>query len=760
MTEPSTIKRRRSNGMRPDSFALLAAIAAAFAPASLTGSPVIDLVWRVVLAGYVTYVGSHGRRGPWVIAAFLICLGARDLSLLIAVIGLAVVVGASVPKRRNRAVGGIGIGVLVNAVLWYPPESTPFGPLLAAAAMVVLVASGLRFVRSGRRQAAKIALGVAAGLVVLAAIGAGVAVILAYGDVSSGSSAAKDALEAARSGDAERAGTQLAEAQQAFQRAQDRVGGPLATPARAVPGLAQQLDAVKVTVDQGEHITATADEIVATADYDKLQYRGRLDLTQVDALTDPTRRADEVLADADRHLDVVTDGALLPPLRSAIDQFSDQIAEARRDTGLAADILPLTPALFGAAGDRHYLVIFITPAELRGAGGFIGSYAELTASDGKVDLTRSGRIADLILGARPGTRKIAGPADYLRRYGRFHPEEFLQDDTFSPDFPSSASVIAQMYAQSGGRPVDGVIGVDPTGLAALLKLTGPVIVPGLQAPLTTTNAVDVLTKTQYITVPDEAARGQILTRATRVTFEKLTSSSLPSPRTLATTLSPAARAGHLRVWSPQPDEEALFQRLGADGTLAFPRGSDGISVVQQNTGNNKIDAYLQRTITYKPTVDASTGTLTATLRIELRNGVPTTDLPPAVVGNNRGAPIGTSMGWLTIYTPGIVQSATIDGQPLSLGPSTERGINAFDTPLWQIPPGGTIVIEAQIAGSVDLSGGYHLRILPQPVANPDRVTVDVAIANGTNADPTKTTGMRATPVDRPTDIEVPITTGS
>jgi len=185
-------------------------------------------------------------------------------------------------------------------------------------------------------------------------------------------------------------------------------------------------------------------------------------------------------------------------------------------------------------------------------------------------------------------------------------------------------VLSQLYPQSGGRKVDGVISVDPTGLAALLQLTGKVTVAGLPQPLTAANAVDVLTRSQYLDLPDEAARGEILTEATRVTFKQLTEGSLPAPRRISEALSPAARAGHLRLWSPRAAEQALFTGFGADGSLAIPTGQDGFSLIQQNVGNNKLDAYLHRTITYRSTVDARTGALHATVRVVLTNSVPGT----------------------------------------------------------------------------------------------------------------------------------------
>ena len=41
-----------------------------------------------------------------------------------------------------------------------------------------------------------------------------------------------------------------------------------------------------------------------------------------------------------------------------------------------------------------------------------------------------------------------------------------------------AEAVRQMWPQSGGQPLDGVLYLDPETLAALMHLTGPVTVPG------------------------------------------------------------------------------------------------------------------------------------------------------------------------------------------------------------------------------------------------------------------------------------------
>ncbi|MFN8017687.1 MAG: DUF4012 domain-containing protein [Acidimicrobiales bacterium] len=758
MTDTSSTATRQRATARPTWASIAVGLAAAFAPAQLTGNPLVDALERALLTGFVAYVGAHARRWTWLLAGLVTCAVAGGASLGLALAGLATLVAACVPRRRPRWAGALGIGLLANAVLWFPTSSAPHGPLLVAIAWVPLVSSGLHYMRNPRRKVARRILIGTAAFVVVAGLAAALAMALAYSNVQRGADSARAALDEARDGNADAAKEDLSQASSSFGRAASRAGGVLTIPARVVPGLSQQVAAIDATVDEGRRIAGAGSAIASTADYDELRYQGQLDLTQVRALQQPTEEADQTLATAERRLRDVRAGALLPPLRSRLDDFAEQVADARRDTSVATSLLQVTPGLFGGDGDRRYLVLFQTPAELRGAGGFIGSYAELTAADGKVSLSRAGRIRELIDGAKPGARAITGPADYLARYGRFAPQDYLQDVTLSPNFPSDAQVMSELYPQSGGKPVDGVISVDPTGLAALLELTGPVEVPGLDQPLTADNAVQVLTKDQYLDVPDEAERGEILTAAIRATFEKLTSSSLPAPREIADALSPAARAGHLRMWSPDRAEQRTFEELGADGSLVVPDGWDGLSVVQQNAGNNKIDAYLHRRITYSPKVDARTGKLEADLRIELRNDVPSLDLPDVVLENSRAAPRGTNVTWLTVFTPQLVTTATIDGKPLAIGTTTERGLNAIDTTLVRVPPQGRVVIEMHLSGGVDLRDGYHLRILPQPVANPDRFGVVLTVANGRadGAGGAQFELLELGPVTKPTDLHAAV----
>jgi len=692
----------------------LGAISAALAPVSLTGLDALDVAYRAAIAAAVIHVGCHARRLPWIAGGFMIGIVSSGVSLALSLFALMVFIASAFPKRRPRHTGAAGVALMVNAAFWLPPTTHPVAPYLAFGAFVTVMVSGFRWMPSSQRQVTKWTAASLGAFLVLAAIGTGVATALASVAVKSGASSAESALDYARDGDGESATTSLNSSADHFGRAQDLMDGWLTLGARAVPGIAQQRDAVSTVIQSGLDVTAAGSDLAQSADYDKLRFEGAIDLAHVSALQEPAARATAALGDADAKIQDVLNARLAPPLRSRVLQLSAEITEAKKESALASELLGVVPGLFGGEGERRYLVVFLASAEIRGSGGMIGSYAELIANNGEVDLSRSGNIAELIDAAEPGTRTITGPQDFLERYGRFEPQDFLQDITLSPDFPTVAKVLAELYPQSGGNPIDGVISADPRGLSALLSLTGPVDVEGLNYQLTATNAVDFLTRDIYTQFPTDRVQDPIQTAAIKATFEALVKASLPSPRALSQTMSPASRGGHLRAWSQRSKEQEVFESLGADGEIRLEPGSDALAVVQQNAGNNKLDAYLKRDMTYAVKINPRTGELAATLKVVARNEIPTLNLPDAVVANQRGAPRGTNISWFSFLTPHDVKTATIDGRELKMGRSTERGLHAWDTPFVRIPPGGEVTIEIELRGKVAAGDQYRLRLMPQP----------------------------------------------
>ena len=268
-------------------------------------------------------------------------------------------------------------------------------------------------------------------------------------------------------------------------------------------------------------------------------------------------------------------------------------------------------------------------------------------------------------------RTISGPPEYLTNYSRFQPAYYIQDVTLSPDFPSVAQVMGELYEQTTGHHVDGVIAADPFGLADLLTFTGPVSINGRKEKLTRENAADYLTRQQYLDFDvaegqsDEIERRDALSEVGRETFDQLVNGQHARAHDGSATCSvPRSRSATSWRTASDPEEEDFFSALGATGRLEPPGDHDAFMLITQNKGNNKIDSYLNRSINYTATLDPSTGELDATAVITLRNDAPASGLPLAIIGNNdQGLPLGTNAMFFEFYSPHLLREATRRRRP-------------------------------------------------------------------------------------------------
>jgi hypothetical protein len=391
--------------------------------------------------------------------------------------------------------------------------------------------------------------------------------------------------------------------------------------------------------------------------------------------------------------------------------------------------------MLGSDRPRRYFVALQTPSELRGSGGFIGNFGEISADRGRVKLERLGRTADLNAGGNPMQRRLVAPADYLARYTRFDPAMTWQNITMSPDFPSVAQAITNLYPQSGGRPVDGVIAVDPIGLAGLLKAVGPVQVKEWPVPITADNAAQILLFDQYVRLQGDA-RVDFLARVTDAVWQRLTTTT-PGVVELAQALSPVMAEKHIQLASTDPGEEQTLARLGVSGAMEPVQG-DFLAVVSQNASGNKIDWFLRRAVDYRVRFDPGTGEVRSKLRITLRNGAPGGGLPDYIIGSSTVPPLpkGANKVYLSVYSPLGASAATLDGRPLQLESQLELNRRVYSAYV-VIPAGGTSTIELDLKGRVEQTGsgaGYHLDLHRQPFLAPDTVTTSLELAPGWRVD--------------------------
>jgi hypothetical protein len=497
-------------------------------------------------------------------------------------------------------------------------------------------------------------------------------------------------------------------------------------PARLLPVLGANLAAARSVVADGQQLATAARISVEAAPYDQLRLTdGGLDLTRVTAMQQPVSALDAEVTAVQDSLATIDTTWLLPALSSRIAEFAGQVDDVAPQLETASLALDVLPAMLGAEGTRTYLVEFTSESESRFLGGFVGSYALLTADDGQLTLDRSESVGTLNGRLGPDVPYEA-TRQFKDLYGRFSPQMFAQNWTASPDLPSNASMVEQLFAHATGIHVDGVIVVDPFGLADFLKLTGPIRVAGVDRQLTAANAAEYLLHGQYLDFEGQVSqRRDLLAAVGQKAFDELLTSPKTDYRAITRALGPAVDQGHIMFTAFDPATQVLLDRLGLTGRFALPRDSSMFSFRNSASFANKIDYFLHRSLTLDATVDPRTNRVEVDVTIELRNDSPSSGLPAYVIGNENDEPNGTNGMYFSIYTTGAITDSTLDGVPVELGALPDRGLRVFSKGI-TIPPGATRTLRLHLSDVVPTTtSGFRFDLPRQPSVHDDQLTFTV-----------------------------------
>jgi hypothetical protein len=684
MTEAQRfVRRNRVDERAALAIAALAGLAAVFAGAEPTGSATVDAVLVFASIGAVVWASASA---PWWAPTAASGIGAViAFDPLLALFGAAgFLAGLAVGVRRRHqseiraVIGAVAMNVLIRSEL---DGFLGLSALVGVTIGVALFVLGVRRRPSAIRRIAWITSAAAGGVVVVALAGLAIAGVSARQELSSGATIAREAIATLNTGDYETAAEQFAQASTAFGRADVRLDGPLTVPSRLLPGVAQNVSASSDLAAQVADGSAAAADALATIDPDSLRLvDGAIDLDAVAAVEAPLLEVQDALVD----LRAVTDDAdspwLIPRLQDEIVDLDAQLDDNEPRLENAIDAVRLAPQILGADGERRYLILLTTPAEARGLGGFSGNYADVTVDDGRITLEQFGRTGDLNSLASGGTCADC-PREYLDRYGRtgltngpngtIGPAAW-SNLTFGAHFPHVGATAQVLYPQSGGQPIDGVMVMDPYVVEALMQYTGPIDVPELGVTVEPSNAAEFILRDQYVIAQDKEKRVDALDTLGNAAIEALLAGSLPSPAELAGDLGPLVDERRLLMWTGDPVEQDLLARTGLIGAIPALGDDGGFSVSVNNTGESKIDVFLDRDVQTAIETDPD-GTRRLVADVTLTNTAPETGLPPYVIGNNYGLPSGTSRLFVTFYGPPSLLAATRNGEPIDATPGAEGG---------------------------------------------------------------------------------------
>lgn len=729
------------------------AVALALSDAAPTGWEPFDLLLRAGLGALVPLAAARAGRASTIWLA-LVATGAGVIAegwpASVAALSLGALLGATAADERSdvlraaaAAAAVASLGHLDESVrLWLPSIATALGVV-----PVLLVG----WARAPRRVSGWVWAATSVSMLVVL-LGAGAGAYAAF----QARTAVDDAVDAATEGldllgdDDEAAVTRLDEAAASFADAEDNLRAWWARPALLVPAVAQQSRAVATMAGAGKDLAETASEAVIEADVESVRpIEGVVDLAAMEAISGPLNDSVESLRRADGRLRSVDSAMLLPPVADRLDDLHERVGDALEQADTASRAVEVAPGLLGADGPRRYFLALQTPSEARGIGGFMGSWAELVIDQGRFDLVRTGRVAELTTeGPDPEGRRIQSEPEFAARYTQL-PAQFWGLIGFSPDMPTVGSIITELFPQSGGAELDGVVAIDPSAFASFLELTGPIGVPGYPQQLSSENAAQTLQFDQYLTFPreDNETRTQFLADATQVLFDALTGGELPGPAAIAAELGPAVDGRHLQLFSIHEEEQRFFDHIGATGSIERDDG-DVIGLVGQNFNGNKIDWFLRRSFTYDLTWDPATGAVSGFVEARIANEAPATGLPPSIIswGGDPGtgqAPVadGENFMELSLFSALPLGDVTVDGEPIRANEFSNLGMQETYAYV-RVPSQSTVVVRAAVGGVVAVGDEYVLRMLRQPTVVPDEAEVRIRLAPGWTA--AKVTGGELT----------------
>ncbi|WP_344128503.1 DUF4012 domain-containing protein, partial [Luedemannella flava] len=414
---------------------------------------------------------------------------------------------------------------------------------------------------------------------------------------------------------------------------------------------------------------------------------------------------------------------LAGPVAAAEAELRDGLTRAAAMTTTVVRAARLLPGMLGADGPRTYLVLFQNLAEARATGGIPGAFAVIRADRGAVRLVRTGTAArDLRVFLPP----VARLSETARSLYTERPAIFPADVNVSPDFPTAARLIREMYRLRTGQTVDGVIATDPVALAYLLSATGPLRVSG-GPTLTRANAVRVLLSEVYDRFRDEATQNAYFGRATRAIFAALVGGAF-APVPAITALAQAAGERRILVWSARAAERRLLAGTVLAGRLpSDDRTRPTVGVFLNDGSGAKLGYYLTRAATLGTEECRADGRAVLRLRLRLGSTAPRTGLPPAVLGLGLADHPYAVRTQVLVFSPvgGAVIDARVGGRTRAFGSGFEGGrfVALF---MFDVRPGASLTLDVRVLTGQSTDWDGPARIVTTPGVNRWEISTSAA----------------------------------
>ncbi len=255
--------------------------------------------------------------------------------------------------------------------------------------------------------------------------------------------------------------------------------------------------------------------------------------------------------------------------------------------------------LIGSDSEKHILVLFENPSEIRPAGGFVGSYADLSLSLGKI---KAIDVNDIYYPDKFLKLKVVPPIQLQS----LTVDWGARDANWFFDFPTSAKKVAYFAENS---PVfkdksiifEGVVSINVRVIEDILKITGPVKLDEYKLTLDQNN---FLREVQYeVEAGRDKIPGQnpkkILSKITPILIEKIKSLDESQRKSLLEAFTRRLQNKDIKLYFKDTKLENLVSELGFSGEifdLPSRFNGDYLAVVDTNVAGGKTDEVIKQSI--------------------------------------------------------------------------------------------------------------------------------------------------------------------
>lgn len=353
----------------------------------------------------------------------------------------------------------------------------------------------------------------------------------------------------------------------------------------------------------------------------------------------------------------------------------------------------------GVSQDKRYLLVFQNNAEMRGAGGFFGSYALVDIRDGKI------RKLEVPAGGSYDTE--AGMKSFIQApkpLWLVSPRWYFWDANWWPDWPTSARSLMWFYEKSDGPTVDGVISFTPNVLEDLLRITGPIDMQaeyGLTIDannfwelIQTTVEKENLKKTHpeaLVSIPDSPKNqpkkiiGDLMAEIMERLPQVLSAENAPA---LLLSLEKNLSAKNILLYFSDPELQEKISHHGFDGAI-IPAKHDYLLVTHTNIAGQKSDRRMEERIEHSAQV-LSDGSVIDTVTIYRGH----TGVKNEILSGVR------NVDWLRVYVP--KGSQLLDASGFS---APDRSYFEEPEDSWEVFP---LLAETENRALTDLDSGTKI----------------------------------------------------